>query len=147
VGADRTGIRLSPAHGIQGVIEDDAADVLATYTALAEGLAPLGLAFVDVLHPEPAGELVQAIRRAAGAPLIVNTGFGVETTRATAEELVAEDWADAVAAGRPVIANPDLVERWRTGAELNEPRPELFYGSTAEGYIDYPSLEVARAGE
>lgn len=147
VGADRTGIRLSPAHGIQGVIEDDPADVLATYTALAEGLAPLRLAFVDVLHPEPAGELVQAIRRAAGAPFIVNTGFGVETTRAAAEELVAEDWADAVAAGRPVIANPDLVERWRTGAELNEPRPELFYGSTAEGYIDYPSLEGVRAGE
>ncbi|WP_447653198.1 alkene reductase [Microbacterium sufflavum] len=145
VGADRTGIRLSPQHGIQGVLEDDADDVRATYTAVAEGLAPLGLAFLDVLHAEPSGDLVQHLRRVAGAPLIVNTGFGVPTTRESAEELVAEGWADAVAAGRPVIANPDLVERWRTRAELNEPRPELFYGSTAEGYVDYPSLEGVRS--
>lgn len=146
VGADRTGIRLSPQHNIQGVLEEDDADVRATYTAVAEGLAPLGLAFVDVLNADPAGELVQHIRRTAGAPLIVNTGFAVETTREDAEVLVADGWADAVAAGRPVIANPDLVERWIQGAELNDPRPELFYGRTAEGYSDYPSLESVRAG-
>ena len=145
VGADRTGIRLSPQHDIQGVLETDDADVHATYTAVAEGLAPLGLAFVDVLNADPSGDLVQHIRRTVGAPLIVNTGFGIMTTREDAEALIADGWTDAVAAGRPVIANPDLVERWRQGAELNEPRPELFYGSTAEGYIDYPSLEDARA--
>lgn len=146
VGADRTGIRLSPEHGIQGVIEDDAADVRATYTAVANGLAALGLAFVDVLHVDPRGELVQSIRAAAKAPLILNSGFSTPTTREEAEELVEEGWADAVAAGRPVIANPDLVERWRTRAALNDPRPELFYGSTAEGYTDYPSLADARSG-
>lgn len=145
VGADRTGIRLSPQHNIQGVLEEDDADVRATYTAVAEGLAPLGLAFIDVLNADPSSDLVQHIRRTAGAPLIVNTGFGVMTNREEAEALVAEGWTDAVAAGRAVIANPDLVERWRQRAELNEPRPELFYGSTAEGYIDYPSLEDARA--
>lgn len=146
VGADRTGIRLSPQHDIQGVIESDDADVLATYTAVAEGLAPLGLAFVDVLNAAPTGDLVQHIRRTAAAPLIINSGFAAPTTREEAESLVADGWADAVAAGRPVIANPDLVERWQQGAELNEPRPELFYGSTAEGYTDYPSLAEVRAG-
>jgi 2,4-dienoyl-CoA reductase-like NADH-dependent reductase (Old Yellow Enzyme family) len=146
VGADRTGIRLSPQHNIQGVLEEDDADVRATYTAVAEGLAPLGLAFVDVLSAAPTSELVQHIRRTVGAPLIINTGFGVVTAREDAEALVADGWADAVAAGRPVIANPDLVERWREGAELNDPRPELFYGRTAEGYTDYPSLEGVRAG-
>ncbi|QYG12792.1 alkene reductase [Microbacterium sp. PAMC22086] len=146
VGADRTGIRLSPQHNIQGVLEEDDADVLATYTAVAEGLAPLGLAFIDVLNAHPAGELVQHIRRTGGAPLIVNTGFATETIKDEAESLVADGWADAVAVGRPVIANPDLVERWIQGAELNEPRPELFYGRTAEGYTDYPSLESVRAG-
>ena len=145
VGAERTGIRLSPQHNIQGVLEEDDADVRATYTAVAEGLAPLGLAFVDVLHASPAGELVQHIRRTLGAPLIVNSGFATPTSKEEAEALVADGWADAVAAGRPVIANPDLVERWQSGAELNEPRPELFYGSTAEGYTDYPSLESVRA--
>jgi 2,4-dienoyl-CoA reductase-like NADH-dependent reductase (Old Yellow Enzyme family) len=146
VGADRTGIRLSPQHNIQGVLEEDDADVRATYTAVAEGLAPLGLAFVDVLSAAPTSELVQHIRRTVGAPLIINTGFGVVTAREDAEALVADGWADAVAAGRPVIANPDLVERWHEGAELNDPRPELFYGRTAEGYTDYPSLEGVRAG-
>ncbi len=145
VGGERTGIRLSPAHGIQGVIEDDAADVRATYTAVANGLAALGLAFVDVLHADPRSELVQSIRSSAKAPLIVNSGFSAETTREEAEELVEEGWADAVAVGRPVIANPDLVERWQHRAELNPARPELFYGFTAEGYTDYPSLAESRS--
>ncbi len=145
IGADRTGIRLSPEHGIQGVIENDPADVLATYTALAEGLAPLGLAFVDVLHAEPTGALVQHIRRTVGAPFIVNSGFSALTTRDEAIALVDGDHADAVAAGRPAIANPDLAHRWEQDTELNEPRPELFYGQSAEGYTDYPTLAEARA--
>jgi 2,4-dienoyl-CoA reductase-like NADH-dependent reductase (Old Yellow Enzyme family) len=146
VGADRTGIRLSPQHNIQGVLEEDDADARATYTAVAEGLAPLGLAFIDVLNAMPTGELVQHIRRTVGAPFIVNSGFAVPTTRDEAEALIDGGWADAVAAGRPAIANPDLVERWRQGAELNEPRPQFFYGSTGEGYTDYPSLESVGAG-
>jgi integrase-like protein len=51
--------------------------------------------------------------------------------------------ADAVAVGRALIANPDLVERWQGGHPENEPRPELFYGPGADGYTDYPSLDVA----
>ena len=140
VGADRTGIRLSPQHNIQGVLETDDADARATYAALAAGLAPLGLAFVDILHAHPQGDLVQRIRRSVGAPVILNSGFSSPTTREEAEALVAEGWADAVGVGRPVIANPDLVHRWQQRADLNEPRPELFYGSTAEGYTDYPAL-------
>ena len=145
VGADRTGIRLSPEHGIQGVIEDDADDVRATYTAVAEGLAPLGLAFMDVLHAEPTGDLVQHIRRTAGAPFVVNSGFSSLTTRDDAIALVDADQADAVAVGRMAIANPDLAHRWERDTELNEPRPELFYGATAEGYTDYPTLAEVRA--
>lgn len=145
VGGDRTSIRLSPQHNIQGVLEEDDADALATYLAVADGLRPLGLAFVDILNAAPTGELVQRIRRALGAPLVINSGFGVVTSREEAEGLVADGWADAVAVGRPVIANPDLVERWRQGADLNEARPALFYGRTGEGYTDYPSLETVRA--
>jgi N-ethylmaleimide reductase len=42
--------------------------------------------------------------------------------------------------GRAYIANPDLAERIRRDARLNEPRPEHFYGSSATGYTDYPTL-------
>ena len=50
---------------------------------------------------------------------------------------------DLVAVGREFLANPDLAERWRTGAELNEPDQSTFYGGGAEGYTDYPTLEDA----
>ncbi|WP_416393879.1 MULTISPECIES: alkene reductase [unclassified Curtobacterium] len=145
IGADRTGIRLSPEHGIQGVLESDPEDVRAVYTAIAEGLAPLGLAFVDVLHAEPTGDLVQHIRRTAGAPLVANSGFSALTTRDEAISLVEGGHADAVGVGRAAIANPDLAYRWEQDTELNEPRPEFFYGATAEGYTDYPTLAEARA--
>jgi N-ethylmaleimide reductase len=145
IGAARTGIRLSPEHGNLGVVEDDHEDVLATYLALSEGLAPLGLAFVDVLHADLTGDLAQGIRRTIGAPFIGNSGFGTTTTRDEALGLVADDIADAVAVGRPAIANPDLVVRWQRGAEENEPNPATFYGPEGEGYIDYPALSADHA--
>jgi 2,4-dienoyl-CoA reductase-like NADH-dependent reductase (Old Yellow Enzyme family) len=145
IGAGRTGIRLSPSHNIQGVLEEDADDVRATYTALAAGIAPLGIAFVDVLHADPAGEFVQHIRRTAGAPFVANSGFSVMTTRSEAFGLVADGFADAVGVGRAAIANPDLAERWERDAEENTPDASTFYGQSATGYTDYPTLAAARA--
>ena len=143
IGADRTGLRISPEHNIQGALETDPADVAATYTALAEGLAPLGLAFVDILHADPAGELVQKIRHAAAAPAVVNTGFGSPTTRAAAIQLVEDGVGDAVAIGRAALANPDLAARWLHGADENSPDPDTFYIGGPRGYTDYPTLDHA----
>ena len=53
LGAGRVGIRISPERNIQDLIEDDPADVEAVYGGLIDALAPLGLAFVRVLHPNP----------------------------------------------------------------------------------------------
>ena len=50
--------------------------------------------------------------------------------------------ADGIAFGRPFIANPDLVERLRTDAPLNDWDPKTFYTQGAEGYTDYPALET-----
>ncbi|WP_223722606.1 alkene reductase [Microbacterium sp. cx-55] len=140
VGADRTGIRLSPEHNIQGVVDSDPAETAATYAALAAGIAPLGIAFVDILHADLRGELVQAIRRDSGTLVIGNSGFSSQTTRDEASALITEGVVDAVAVGRAAIANPDLIERWRHDAEENTPNPGTFYGPTGEGYIDYPTL-------
>jgi N-ethylmaleimide reductase len=52
---------------------------------------------------------------------------------------------DAVAFGQKFLANPDLPERIRTHAKLNDPRPETFYHGGAEGYTDYPTLTEAKA--
>ena len=140
IGADRVGIRISPSHNIQDVFETDDAETKATYDALIDGIAPLGLAYLSVLHRDPAGELVQDLRARFGGPLMANSGFGQLTTRAEAMEFVRDDLADVVAVGRQVIANPDLVARWRHDRELNEPNPSTFYSQGAEGYIDYPAL-------
>lgn len=142
IGAERTGIRLSPEHNIQGALETDPAETMRTYRALAEGIAPLRIAFVDVLHADPTSELVQMIREVSGAPLIANTGFGIITTRQEAARLVADGLADAVGVGRAAIANPDLARRWREGLGENEPDPATFYSDGAEGYTDYPALDA-----
>lgn len=140
IGAERVGIRISPAHNIQGATEQDDADVEATYSHLVEAIAPLGLAYLSVLA-EPRLELVQSLRRRFGGVLIANDGFGEVTTRESAQEILDKDLADAVAVGRLFLANPDLPERWATGAQLNEPDPDTFYGGGAEGYTDYPFLD------
>jgi N-ethylmaleimide reductase len=62
------------------------------------------------------------------------------TTHEQARAILDDDLADAVAVGRQFLANPDLPDRWRTGAGLNEPDAATFYGGGAEGYTDYPSL-------
>ena len=83
---------------------------------------------------------MQRLRKDFGGALIANDGFGQVTTRESAQALLDDDLADAVAVGRLYIANPDLPQRWQSGAELNEPDPSTFYGGGAEGYTDYPSL-------
>jgi N-ethylmaleimide reductase len=139
IGADRVGIRISPEHNIQDALETDADDVLATYGALVDGIAPLGLAYLSVLHRDPAGELVRTLRSRFGGPLLVNTGFSEVTTRDEATALIRDGHGDGVVVGRAVIANPDLVRRWLENLPLNEPNPLTFYAPDAVGYTDYPA--------
>ena len=99
IGAERVGIRISPAHNIQDVWERDADETRATYLALVEGLAPLGLAYLSILHEDPSGALPQELRRAFGGIFIANSGFGRVTTRDEAIRVIDEDIADLVAVG------------------------------------------------
>ena len=138
IGAERVGIRISPAHNIQGVLEEDPADVRATYDALVDGIADLGLAYLSILA-DPASDLLRDLRERFGGPVIINSGFGEVTTLDSVEGLLERDLGDLVAVGRPFLANPDLPRRWREGIELNEPNPDTFYGGGAEGYTDYPA--------
>ncbi|WP_454051787.1 alkene reductase [Cellulomonas sp. Marseille-Q8402] len=144
VGAGRVGLRISPMHDIQDALETDLADVEATYGHLVDALRPLGLAYLSVLHAEPAGDLVQGLRARFGGPLMANTGFSEMTTRDEALDLVTRGTAEVVAVGRAAIANPDLVERWAGEHPENEPNPATFYAKGALGYTDYPFLTGAR---
>ncbi|WP_460796299.1 alkene reductase [Nocardioides pacificus] len=140
IGPERVGIRISPAHNVQGATEEDPADLEATYTTLVEAIAPLGLAYLSILA-DPRAELVQHLRKRFDGFTVVNDGFGTITTHDVAQAFLDEDLADAVAVGRPFLANPDLPRRWALGTELNKPDSRTYYTGGAEGYTDYPFLE------
>jgi 2,4-dienoyl-CoA reductase-like NADH-dependent reductase (Old Yellow Enzyme family) len=146
IGADRVGLRISPGHQFNGVGEQPGDDLGATYAALVDGVAPLGLAYLSVLASPltgPIENLVGDLRQRFGGSVLLNDGFGDVTTLETVEQLLETGLADAVVVGRPFLANPDLDARWEQGAELNEPDAATFYGGGAEGYTDYPTLDQA----
>jgi len=144
IGADKVGIRISPAHNIQGCLEEEAADVEATYTSLVEGVADLGLAYLSILA-DPHSQVVTDLRKRFGGPTVLNSGFADVTQLRDVEAVLDESLGDLVAVGREYIANPDLAQRWERGAELNEPDGGTFYGGGAEGYTDYPFLPESRS--
>ncbi len=136
VGGDKVGIRLSPAGTFNDISETE---VEQTYAALLEGLAPLGLLYLHVVEgPETAHH--EQLRKLWDGPFIFNTGFTGPSDLATAQATVDAGAADLFAIGRAFLANPDLVERLRTGAPLNEGDEATYYGGGAEGYTDYPAL-------
>jgi N-ethylmaleimide reductase len=60
-------------------------------------------------------------------------------------QLIDDAHAEAVAVGRPVLANPDLVQRWAGEHPENAPDASTFYASGPVGYIDYPTLAGSRS--
>ena len=137
-GAGRVGVHLAPRGDAHSMGDSDPR---ATFGYVARELARRRIAFLFAReHPE--GErLGPQLKAAFGGVYIANE----KLTQARAQDLVERGEADAVAFGKLFIANPDLVERFRSGAPLNEPRPELFYGGGPSGYTDYPAL-AGRAG-
>jgi N-ethylmaleimide reductase len=111
----------------------------ATYAALLEGLNPLGLLYLHVLEG-PETDFHEQLRKQWQGTFIFNTGFTGRSDLATAREAVESGATDLFCIGRDFLANPDLVERLRAGAELNEPDQATFYGGGAKGYTDYPAL-------
>ena len=144
IGAKQVGVRLSP-HFMAHDINDSEAETSALY--LAKAFSERGIAYLHIAEPDWAGgpELSDAfraqLRAAFNGALIFCGGY----TAADAEALIDQGIADAVAFGRPFIANADLVERFRQGAELNKPDRTTFYGGGAHGYTDYPTLDLQPA--
>ncbi|MEU6507351.1 alkene reductase [Streptomyces sp. NPDC046942] len=141
IGADRVGIRISPASTVNGVREDDTDGL---YAALLDRLKGLDLAYLHLVRSDPEAGWYRRIRADWPGVLIGNpdlTGLTTEAVTRAARAMLAAG-ADLVALGRPFLANPDLVERLRTGAPLNPVRDRYFmYVGGAAGYNDYPALD------
>lgn len=136
IGAGKVGIRLSPAGTFNDIAETETE---ATYAALLDGLNPLGLLYLHVVEG-PETDFHEQLRKQWQGEFIFNTGFTGPSDLATAQEAVDSGATDLFCIGRGFLANPDLVERLRAGAELNEPDMATFYGGGAKGYTDYPAL-------
>ena len=141
IGSDRVGLRLSPVTPFNDISDDDPQ---ATFEYVVTQLNPLKLAFLDVLQGT-GGAPPEAwipfdydrLRALYAGNLIRNNGYDF----ATAQAAVSSGAADAIAFGRLLLANPDLVERFRRGAPLNAPDYETLYSGEEKGYTDYPFLE------
>lgn len=133
IGADRTGFRICPGNPFNDLYD---ADPAATHATLLDAIDGWGLAYCHLIHMATPQGIDHAALMAAHwhGPLILNEGID----RDMAARLLADGAADAIAFGRPFIANPDLVDRFRHGHALAEPDPVTTYAGGAEGYIDYP---------
>jgi N-ethylmaleimide reductase len=133
IGAGRTGIRISPGSQFNDIVEDDVPEL---YAALVDALAPLNLAYLHLSHGGDE-DLLRAIRSAWPTALLVNRGGADLATRI---QDLDNGLADVITVGSMSLANPDLVERLKTGAPLNAADPSTFYGGDERGYLDYPIL-------
>jgi 2,4-dienoyl-CoA reductase-like NADH-dependent reductase (Old Yellow Enzyme family) len=114
-------------------------DLLATFTYVGRELGKRKIAFLMAREARKPDSIGPQIKDAFGGVYIANEGFD----QASAEQALADGVADAVAFGKLIIANPDLVARFATRAALNAWNNETFYGGGAAGYIDYPALQAA----
>lgn len=142
VGNERTGIRLSPVTTFNDLSDENPQD---TFDYVVQQLNPLRLAFLDILKGTggaPTQEWVpfdyRRTRLIYEGNLILNNAYDF----ASAQAELREGHADAIAFGKLLLANPDLVERFRQGAPLNSPDVKTFYMGEEKGYIDYPFLDA-----
>ena len=137
IGADRTGIRISPVSPANGV---SSSDPQAQFNYIVEKLDALGLVYLHVIEGATGGPRdvapfdFAALRQRFSNTWIGNNGYDADLAQARIDG----GETDLVAFGRPFIANPDLVKRLETGTVLAQPNPATMYGGGAEGYVDYP---------
>ncbi|MBV8781071.1 MAG: alkene reductase [Phycisphaerae bacterium] len=137
-GADRVGLHLAP-RGDSNDMHDD--NPLETFSYVASEMGARKIAFLCVREHLGPGRIGPQLKKAFGGIYIANERFTLDT----ATQVLAAGEADAVAFGQPFIANPDLVTRFKTGAELNVPDASTFYAPGEKGYVDYPSVEEIEA--
>lgn len=133
----RVGVRISPENAFNDIRDSDPQ---AMFNHVAESLSGKGLGYLHVVE----GDMMtgastldyRQIRDRFDGCYMANNGYD----KARAQAALAAGDADMVSFGKPFLANPDLVERYRADAALNAPNTETFYGGDETGYTDYPAL-------
>lgn len=141
-GADRVGVRLSPVSPANGVSNRDNLALFESVFDQLDQLAPVYLhviegATMSSRNHDPDFDFARLRQRFSGT-YIANNGYTLDLAQA----LTHTDPRALVAFGRPFIANPDLVHRFRINAPLQRLDKQTLYGGGAAGYTDYPTLAV-----
>jgi N-ethylmaleimide reductase len=146
VGADRTGIRISPVTPANDVSDSNPQPL---FDYIVDQLNALKLVYIHVIEGATGGPRdiapfdYASLRKRFKSAYVANNGYDFEL----ANKVLEQGLADLIAFGKPFISNPDLVERLKKGAPLNEWDKATFYGGGAKGYTDYPTLEAAEAAQ
>lgn len=146
IGADRTGVRISPVSPANGV---SCSNPQQQFNYVVEQLDAMGLVYLHVVEGATGGPRdvapfdFGALRQRFNNTYIANNGYDLNL----AASQLNDDKADLIAFGRPFIGNPDLVERLRSNAALSAFDPATLYGGGAAGYIDYPTLAESSSAQ
>lgn len=144
----RISVRIIPylSYSQPGETPDDCEN---TYRFVAQELNKYDLAFLHIVdRPEPglspeehkARKVFETFRKIYKGTIMANGGLTLEK----ANQLLEDGYADIISFGTLYISNPDLVERFRTNASLNEGDPATFFMGHDKGYIDYPALSLSK---
>ncbi|KFG83679.1 NADH:flavin oxidoreductase/NADH oxidase family protein [Metarhizium anisopliae] len=143
VGADRTGIRLSPWSSFQGMRMDDP---IPQFTYLAGKLKDFGLAYVHLIESRSGADAAAKATDSLdfffneynkASPILVAGGYD-STLAKEAVDSKYHDYDTVVVFGRPYISTPDLPFRVKEGLAFNKYDRSTFYLARSDkGYIDY----------
>ena len=145
-GADRTGIRISPVTPANDVSDSNPQPL---FDHIVDQLNALKLVYIHVIEGATGGPRdiapfdYDSLRKRFSGTYIANNGYDFKL----ATEVLDKNKADLIAFGKLFISNPDLVERLKLGAALNDFDKATFYGGNAKGYTDYPVLGRQAAAE
>ncbi|MET0320634.1 MAG: alkene reductase [Duganella sp.] len=143
VGAERTGVRISPVSPANAI---SCSNPQEQFDYITDQLSALGIVYLHVVEGATGGARDEApfdfmgLRKRFKNTYIANNGYDLRLATTHLDG----DQADLIAFGRPFIANPDLVQRLQADAPLAEPDHDTLYGGGAKGYTDYPTLAQGR---
>ncbi|PPD56220.1 MAG: alkene reductase [Methylotenera sp.] len=140
-GADKVGVRISPVNPFNDMKDSNPQ---ALFNFVTEQLNQFNLAYLHAveggIHGGGKADAFdfEQMRKLFKGAYMANLSYD----KARGNAAIANGHADVIAYGVPFIANPDLVERYKTDAALNEADSKSFYGGNEKGYTDYPFLSA-----
>jgi N-ethylmaleimide reductase len=133
-GPGRIGIRICPGVVFNDIQDDDPAE---TYSTLLRAIDPMGLAYLHlILLKSPQVDGLEVAKASFTGAMILNDSI----TLGRGNELVDSEEAAAISFARHFLSNPDLVRRFREGADLQRFDRKTLYTPGPVGYTDYPFM-------